>query len=432
MEEKVLLQVLAEQKEDVAGYDYSKWCSRREESLFEWNSGMAQVVTGVRRSGKSTLCHKVLLEHHVVYGYADLNDDRLSKLKTEDLNTLLGCIYQLYGTEVQYIFLDEIQDVEGWHLFVNRLLRQGKHVFLTGSNSRLLSSELTTYLTGRYNEIRLYPFSFAEICNFMHIDQKGITTKADAARKAAMTRYLNEGGLPELINLQNPQNRRIYCESLIETIITKDISRRYRIRQIEGLRRIAHHLINNICQSISYDGLAELANLSSTATSQKYTAYLTQAFLVHRVQKFSFKSRERISCEKGYVVDMGFVANRDNNLLGENLGWRLENAVCIELLRRYHSMAEDIYYYKPTSRSKEVDFVICRQGKVLELVQVAYSIHEPKTLKRETDALIQASQKLACENLTLISLDESKDLNLGGYVIHQRSAIDWFLNNQNS
>ena len=148
------MQVLAEQREEMSGYDVSGWVSRPEEDFFEWDSDMAQVVIGVRRSGKSTLCHKALIQHGVKYGYSDLDDDRLLGMEAKDLNTLLGCMYQLYGVDVKYLFFYEIQDVTGWHLFVNRLLRQGLRIVLTGSNAKLLSSELATHLTGRYNEIK--------------------------------------------------------------------------------------------------------------------------------------------------------------------------------------------------------------------------------------------------------------------------------------
>ena len=190
VEEKLILQVLAEQKEYVGNYQPEKWVDRKEERLFEFDSTLAQVVIGVRRSGKSTLCHKVLLEHRVKYGYANFDDDRLANLKVEDLNTILSCIYQIYGTDIQYIFLDEVQDVEGWHLFVNRLLRTNLHVVVTGSNAKLLSGELATHLTGRYNEIHLFPFSFQEYCAFHHIDMDGITTKAEAEKKRAFMDYI--------------------------------------------------------------------------------------------------------------------------------------------------------------------------------------------------------------------------------------------------
>lgn len=427
MEEKKILKVLADQQEEKNNYNFTQWCDRREEVLFEWDSNMAQVVIGVRRSGKSILCHKVLLQHRVEYAYVNFDDDRLARLTIEDLDALLNCIYQLYGADIKYLFFDEIQDVEGWHLFVNRLLRLNFHIFLTGSNAKLLSGELATHLTGRYNEIRLYPFSFEETCKHKKIETAGLTTKAEAVQKSELNLYLQNGGLPEFTHIKNPLNRKNYVEGLIETIINKDIAKRFNIRNTEGLRRITHHLINNVCQGISYESLAETANISSTATAQKYVSYLTQAFLIQKIQKFSFKSKDRIRGEKAYVVDTGFISNRDNSLLGENLGWRLENAVFVELLRRHKSAAEDIYYYKPTTRSKEVDFVVCRQGLVKELVQVAYSISETKTYKRETEALIEASSTLNCNDLTLISFDESRTIETKGKTIKIVSATEWFL-----
>ena len=185
MDEKLILQVLAEQKEYVENYQPSKWVDRNEERLFEFDSTLAQVIIGVRRSGKSTLCHKVLLEHQVKYGYANFDDDRLAKLRVEDLNTVLSCIYQIYGTDIKYIFLDEVQDVEGWHLFVNRLLRTNLHVVVTGSNAKLLSGELATHLTGRYNEIHLSPSPSENIA---------ITTSL--TRKASQQRMWQTSSVP--------------------------------------------------------------------------------------------------------------------------------------------------------------------------------------------------------------------------------------------
>lgn len=424
MDEKIILKVLSEQQEEVRAMQFDSWCSRKEEKLFEMNSNLAQVVIGVRRSGKSTLCHKVLLQHGVDYGYVNCDDDRLLKLQTEDLDTLLNCIYQLYGTEVKYLFLDEIQNVEGWHLFVNRLLRVGLKVFVTGSNARLLSSELATHLTGRYNEIRLFPFSFSEYCIFKNVPVKGITTKADAKRKIALNEYLQNGGFPELLSLEN---KHAYVNSLIESVIIKDIKQRYRIRNVESLRMMANHLINNICQEINYDSIAENLNIGSQTTAKKYADYLRQAFLIQTLTKFSYKSRERMRSSKCYVVDTGLISNRDNALLQENIGWRLENTVFIELLRRTAHLYHDVYYYKPTSRSKEVDFVVCERGRVLQLIQVAYDIDTTKAYKRETESLLQASVKLNCSNLILLTMSQSREEEFNGKTIKIINIIEWLL-----
>ena len=433
IDEKIILQVLAEQQEEIKGYKPQKWVARKEESLFEFDTKMAQVVIGVRRSGKSTLCHKVLLERGIRYGYVNLDDDRLADMKTEDLNTVLSCVYQLYGTDIPYLVLDEIQDVDGWYLFVNRLLRTDLHIFVTGSNAKLLSGELATHLTGRYNEIHLYPFSFLEYCQYHRIDMQGITTKADAERKRAFMDYIHDGGFPEM---QGLRNKRAYVQSLIEAILRKDIQKRFKIRNIEALRKLAHHLINNACQEVNYDEMSDLLGITDK-TAKKYVDYLCQAFLIQLLTRHSFKSKERIRNQKAYIVDTGLQGNRDrstsgrlqgkNALAPENLGWRLENVVYIELLRRCAYDFYDVYYHKPAPRAKEIDFVVCDKSRAVELIQVAYEIDSPRAYDRETSSLVKASDALSCNRLTLIAFTQTRDVEIGGKTIHIISALDWLL-----
>ena len=421
IDEKTILQVLAEQQEEIKSYKPQKWVARKEESLFEFDSTMAQVVIGVRRSGKSTLCHKVLLERGLRYGYVNFDDDRLADMKTEDLNTVLSCVYQLYGTDVPYLVLDEIQNVDGWYLFVNRLLRTSLHIFVTGSNAKLLSGELATHLTGRYNEIHLYPFSFSEYCIYHQIDRQSITTKADAERKRAFMDYIHDGGFPEM---QGLRNKRAYVQSLIEAILRKDIKKRFNIRNIESLRKLTHHLINNACQEVNYDELSELLGIADK-TVKKYVDYLSQAFLVQLLTRHSFKSKERIRNQKAYIVDTGLQGNRDNALMPENIGWRLENIVFIELLRRCAQDSLDVYYHKPAPRAKEIDFVVCDQNKAVELIQVAYEIDSQKAYDRETSSLVKSSDALSCSHLTLIAFSQTRDVEIEGKTIHIISALEW-------
>lgn len=423
MSENVIMQVLAEQREEMSSYRQSHWVRRKEEELFEFDSPLAQIVIGVRRSGKSTLCHKALMEHGLNYGYANLDDDRLAHIQTEDLNVVLSCIYQLYGTDVKYIFLDEIQNVDGWHLFVNRLLRMGLHIFVTGSNAKLLSGELATHLTGRYNEIRLFPFSFYEYCVFHHIDTKGVTTKAGAALKSAFLDYINNGGFPEM---QGMRNKRGYVQSLVEAILEKDIRQRFNIRNTDALRRIANYLINNPCQSVNFDKLSRSLGVSDK-TVKRYVDYLGQAFLIRLLSRYSHKSMERTRIQKAYLVDTGMQNNRFDSFASENIGWRLENVVYIELLRRCTKDFLDIYYYKPSPNEKEVDFVVCNQDKAVELVQVAFDIESPKTYRRETSALVSASEALHCNKLSLIAFTSTRNVEERGKVIRIFSALDWLL-----
>lgn len=423
MTEKIILQVLAEQQEYIHAYKPEKWVYRKEEDLFEFDSMLAQVVIGVRRSGKSTICHKVLLQSGVKYGYVNFDDDRLADIQTQDLNLVLSCIYQIYGSDIQYLFLDEIQNVDGWYLFVNRLLRSNIHIFVTGSNAKLLSGELATHLTGRYNEIHLFPFSFLEYCSFHKIDISSVTTKAEAERKRAFMEYLNNGGFPEM---QNLRNKRGYIQSLIEAIVTKDIQKRFNVRNVDALRKTAHHLINNICQEVNYEDTADLLGITDN-TVKKYVDYLRQAFLVQLLTKFSYKSKERIRNVKAYIVDTGLQNNRDNAFAAENIGWRLENVIYIELLRRCANNYLDVYYHKANSRAKEVDFVVCNQNKAIELIQVSYDIDNEKTFNREVNSLLNAGTTLHCDKLTLIAFTNSRDIELQGKTIHIVSVIEWLL-----
>ncbi len=162
--------VLADQQEEIEEKRKANFCRRMEEELIDLHSTQAQVIIGVRRSGKSTLCFQALERAGVKYAYADFDDERLTGIEANQLNDVLEVLYKIYG-DFEYLFLDEIQNIDGWHLFVNRMLRKKMHIIVTGSNAKLLSSELATHLAGRAKEINLYPFSFGEYCEVKGVDR---------------------------------------------------------------------------------------------------------------------------------------------------------------------------------------------------------------------------------------------------------------------
>ena len=170
-------------------------CSRAEEELIDLESHLAQVVIGVRRSGKYTLCLNVLKKFGKDFAYVNFDDERLANIKGSELNEVLEVLYKVYG-DFQYLFIDEIQNIPEWFLFANRLLRIGMHLVVTGSNAKLLSGELATHLTGRFIPIHLYPFSFAEFCQWEGVDTPTLTTFDIAQRRAAFDKYMKVGGLP--------------------------------------------------------------------------------------------------------------------------------------------------------------------------------------------------------------------------------------------
>ncbi|MBO7546381.1 MAG: ATP-binding protein [Paludibacteraceae bacterium] len=416
-----LVRIVAEQKEEFLHEDLSELCPRFEEGQLSLTSNLAQVVIGVRRCGKSTLCLKFLMQSGIDCGYVSLDDERLNNLEAEDLNLLLEAMYIVYGNNIQYVFFDEIQNAKAWPLFVNRLLRQKKHVFVTGSNSKLLSNELMTHLTGRHHAVSLFPFSFREYCAYNHIDIEGQTTHAEAARIEALHKYLNAGGMPELLH---ESNRKQYITTLMHTIIRNDIARRFNVRNIDALHKVATYLCDNYGQEFVPSTVGKLFGLS-TKTVANYFRYLKEAFLLIGVSKFSFQAKERTRNEKCYAVDVAFPQEHEGGFSLDNLGWKLENIVCVELLRRYSPESANVFYYK--GRGFQCDFVIADGSRVKELIQVSYDVSSPKTRERELNGLRQTAKALRCNNLTLITFSSEEDICEEGMTIHVVSASDWLL-----
>lgn len=413
-----LISILSSQKEELEANSLDSFVDRYEEPLINLNSKMAQVVIGVRRSGKSTICEKVLREQIGDFAYVNFDDERLVSLKTEELDLLLEALYRING-DFKYLFLDEIQNIDGWQLFVNRLLRQRIHILITGSNSKLLSSELMTHLTGRHNRVNLYPFSFLEYCVITGVDTKSFSTKARALRKTALENYMHNGGFPELIS---EKNRPGYVSGLVDAIINTDIAKRFKIRHKDTLRKIATFLSDNYCHEFVAKNVASEFGISDH-TAENYYSYLKQAFLLIGVNKFSFKAKDRIRNEKMYVVDTALATDKEGTIASENLGWRLENIVCVELLRRCKPLFRDLFYFKDASY--EVDFVVSDGGKPVELIQVSYDISNKNTRKREINGLLAGAKALKCDKLTLITFDSSETVIMDGKTVEIVSAIDW-------
>lgn len=422
VDKRIIEQVLTEQYEELVALRKMELCPRAEEKLVDLDSNLAQVIIGVRRSGKSTLCFNVLKSLNEKFAYVNFDDERFSELQTSDLNTILEGLYKIYG-DFNYLFLDEIQNIEGWHLFVNRLLRQRMHVIVTGSNAKLLSGELATHLTGRNDQIELYPFSFAEWCLCKKVDTLSKTTKAEALRRAAFDDYLKQGGFPELIHKNNKTR---YVGNLVSNILKRDIEQRHKIMYTEAFEQLAHHLMNISPVTIVESELAETVGLKSSHTINNYIAFLKEAYLLIGVKKYSTKSRQRVRAEKVYPIDVALMDGRPDAFAGENVGWRLETIVCIELLRRNRPIDRDVYYYK-SAGGYEADFVVCRNNIVEEIYQVSYDISKEKTRKREIRGLLAAAKETKCDNLYLITDFHREDLTVEDKLIKIVPAHDWLI-----
>ena len=418
--------ILSDQRQELLNTDCKALLSRQEEKQIDLNSKLAQVVIGVRRSGKSMLCQKVLLESNVRFAYVNFDDENLADIQVSELNDIVEMLYRVYG-DFTHLFIDEVQNAPRWPLFVNRLMRQGLHLILTGSNANLLSDELITHLTGRYHEIRLFPFSYEEYCRIKNVDIAGQHTKAIGLRGYALNEYLKDGGFPE--TMDGSIDKTAYTKALLETIIKKDICKRYKVRYPASLRQVADTVIDNFCQEIKFEEIREKYAIRSVQTVKNYVSYLNTAYLARVLHKYSFKSVERQTNLKEYIIDNAFLSNRENTLQPENLGWRLENVIAIELLRRQKYADEQLYYLRESNRY-EVDFVRTQASKVLELVQVTYDFNNPTTklFNREIGGLVKASKKTHCDHLTLIVMyGETGIIEHDGKKIRVVNAADWLL-----
>ncbi len=421
MDTRELERVLLDQKEELEALRNKSFCHRLEESQIDLNSNLAQVVIGVRRSGKSTLCFNALEKSKVRYAYVNLDDENLYGLTVKDMNDILQVFYSIYGN-FTHLFLDEIQNIKGWHLFVNRMLRKGMHVLLTGSNSKLLSGELASHLTGRHHTIELLPFSFRDWCNYNGIATAPLTTKNMGILMGAFDKYLRQGGFPELLIERNHTS---YIDSLFHNIITQDIQKRFNVKYIDSLERLAGHLLNISPAIIVKDKLQEQFGFKSHHTLGNYLSYLAQTYLVCKVSKYSTKSRERSVAEKAYAIDVAFMNKRENALAGENLGWRLETIVYLELRRRIKKEEEDIYYFD--NGNTEADFIVCNGNKATGVYQVSYNIENPKTRRREVNGAITAAKTTKCSNVYILTDHQSETIVQNGIKIKAMPVWEWIV-----
>ena len=421
IDKRTLEFTLTDQQEEMQERAGEVLCHRKEAALVDLKSTQAQVVMGVRRSGKSTLCYQALQDAKVKYAYADFDDERLLGLQANQLNDVLEILYKIDG-DFNFLFLDEIQDVEGWHLFVNRMLRKKMHVIITGSNAKLLSSDLATFLTGRSKEITLYPFSFREFCMMKQVDTERRTTKAEAFRRAAFDEYMKQGGFPELFTIGDKKD---YINNLVDNILKRDIEQRYRIVYKAAFENMAHHLLNVSPTIVVAQDLANTFHFKSEHTAQNYVKYLKQAYMLVGVPKYSQKSKIRSVQEKVYAVDAAMMDQRENAFAGENLGHRLETIVLIHLARKCKLEDLDVYYLN--ERYGECDFLVCKNNKVLQAVQVSYDITAEKTRKREINGLLLAAKLTGCTDLLLLTDHESATIEEGGRKIKIQPVYEWSL-----
>lgn len=368
---------------------------------------LIKLITGPRRAGKSVFA--LLMLQGKNFAYLNFDDNLLLEKWDEDLvMRMLDDVYPDY----EYLLLDEIQNLPDWDLWVNKLYRRGKNLIITGSNAKMLSSEMATVLTGRYLQIEIFPFSLEETMQWRNVNNGFEEQSAQAI--VVTDDYMRNGGYPETIKSRNITKS--YLSTLFDSILLKDIGKRHKVRNTSDLYNIAVYMLSNFCNPVSANDLAAELGLSSVTTAKKFCDYLAEPYLFFYLPRFNNKMKlMKKAPKKVYVVDNGFVQSTAFNI-SENLGRLLENQVFVELLRRGYIPGQTLFYYR-TCNDKEIDFVTRKGTKVEQLIQVCFDMSSGKTRKREIDALAEAAEELHCGNLLVITFSQKENLEWKGNMI---------------
>lgn len=390
----------------------------RDATLPEQDNKLVHVIIGPRRAGKSFFAIHSLREEGP-FGYVNFDDEALIGEQTG--SEIPPAIESVYG-KVSTLLLDEIQNLPKWELFVNRLSRQGYHLYITGSNAHLLSKDLATHLTGRHTLTTVLPFSYRE-----YIRMRG-GEYTESEYKEYLDQYSETGGFPE--PLVTGINRKEYLARLFDAVIFKDIIRRYNIRAHQGLSDLAAYLCSHSATEYSVHRLTTVTGVKSDHTVRKYLGYLDEAFLFFSIPRFSYKVREQVSSHKKiYCIDNGFITAK-GFLYSANRGRLYENLVATALKHQELEGSISVFYWK-NAGGEEVDFVIREGRRVSALIQVCVDAGDPETRQREMKGLLKAGRDLHCDRLILLTGDEDGEEEFSWFgmngVIQLVSLWKWLL-----
>lgn len=373
------------------------------------NSHLIKLITGPRRVGKSTQALLMLRDKNFAY----LNFDNYSLLDAWDADLVMRMLDDVYPG-YEYILLDEVQNLHAWDLWVSELYRKGKNLVITGSNAKMLSSEMATVLTGKYLQVEMLPFSLEEYFDWNKVDLHSIDPEPNTDALVLMDDYLRNGGYPEVV--ASRQLTRSYLDTLFDSIIWKDVAKRHNVRNVTDLNHLAMYLVSNFCNPVTANDLTTELGFSSVNTTKKYMDYLHEPYIFYYLSRYNNKLKlMKKAPRKVYVVDNGFIASKAFSL-SDNLGRLLENQVFIELVRRGYDVEKSMFYYR-SRNDKEVDFVLRKGTQIERLVQVCYDLSNPKTEKREVDSIVECAGELKCNNLIIVTNHDKRIIEKDGYKI---------------
>ena len=398
-----------------------------------------QIITipGVRRSGKSSKM-KLVINDLVKAGVSPQNilwmgfdDERLADMSQQDLNEILEAYRELYPTtplsEV-YMFFDELQLIEGWELFVMRIHKSYcKHIYISGSNAKMLSQEIATSLRGWALEYRTYPLSFAEYCHFLAIPTERLNEQQTTQLRLAWDDYNRYGGFPEVVLTPDRLLRDKLLQTYYNAMLFRDLVERHSISSIGVLRYFIKRIMNNVTKPTSINSLYNDIRSQGLKISKdelyKWADYLCESFMFIRIPRYTPSLiAEETGLKKYYFIDNGM---RQNILLphSQDEGKLLESSVLLHLCRRCGELEKVTYFLK----EKECDFVLQHEDIVLQLIQVCWQMEDAETRAREIAGLLEARKVTHCDNLYIISHHQEETIEQDGWTIHVVPAWKWML-----
>lgn len=367
----------------------------------------ARIITGIRRSGKSTFVNQDFLKTDRNAFYLNFDDPALYSFSASDFVILEEAIerFQNENKGSKAVYFDEIQVVEGWEVFVNSQLRKGNLVTVTGSNASLLSYELGTRLTGRHLDYELFPFNFDEYCKLRKCDKTSESFK----------HFLEEGGFPEYLIY----NRTDILKRLFEDILMRDVIVRYGIKDVRSVKMLSVYLASNCGNLITGSKLSAQLGLKTTATILEYLSFLEQCYLFFFVPKFNYSAKaQSVNPKKVYCIDTGMIQNVTLSI-NADMGRVFENAVFIELRRR----TKNIWYY--SEAAFECDFLYGRDVVPENAVQVCYELTS-ENKEREVRGLVETCKKFPGVKPLIVTFNQNDKISYGGMIVEAVPAVEFF------
>ena len=361
----------------------------------------ADIITGIRRCGKSTLVEQLMQRHAEESFYINFDTPALFGFAMDDFRTLDEEIKQ---SGAHYLFFDEIQVVEGWETYIRSKIDARNKVVVTGSNASMLSRELGTRMTGRHISHRLMPFSYLEFLGYKKM-QPG---------EESLERYMQMGGFPAYLQTERTE---LLSDMAID-VLYRDILVRYGLRDELSLKSLMTFLMGNVGNLVTGSKLTQTIRVKSPKTVLDYMSYMENAYLLFSIPRFSYSYRSQlVNPKKVYCVDLGLQSILSPSFSADT-GHRLENLVFIELYRR----GCEIYYY--SDNGHECDFVLCRNQKPEMLIQVCEEIVSDNQ-DREYGGLVEAMKSLNVDNGIILTMNQSDSARVDGLHIRTQPVWSW-------